>query len=253
MSNSPSSSNKSAVILGATSAVARAAAAELARHGYSLVLGARAQDENDTIAADLRVRFNATVHALPFSAEDYDTHPAFLDTCRELLGDIDGVVLCFGYLEQQTVAQQDFVVARRTVDVNYTAAVSILELFAKHFEERQAGFIAIVSSVAGDRGRQSNYIYGSSKAAVSAYAQGLRNRLYHAGVNVITIKPGFIDTKMTFGLPNLLLVASPETVGRDIWNAIGKQKQIIYTPWFWRYIMLIVKTIPETIFKRLKM
>ncbi len=246
-------STRGVVVLGSTSAIARAVAIEYGMQGYGVVVAARDQEENEIIAEDIRVRCNVEVFALRFEAEDYASHPAFVEQCRTLLNDtLVGVVFGVGYLEPQAVAQNDFAVARKIIDANYTGAVSVLELFAKYFQERRRGFIAGVSSVAGDRGRQSNYVYGSAKAAFTTYLQGLRNRLHPAGVRVITIKPGFVDTKMTFGMQNLFLVAAPEKAGHDIVRAIDKGKDVVYTPWFWRYIMLIMRHVPERIFKRTK-
>jgi decaprenylphospho-beta-D-erythro-pentofuranosid-2-ulose 2-reductase len=136
---------------------------------------------------------------------------------------------------------------------NFTGAVSILSYCANYFEPLQRGFIIGISSVAGDRGRQSNYVYGAAKGALSLYLQGLRNRLFAKGVRVITIKPGFVDTAMTFGLPGLFLVATPQSIGERIVAALGKSADIVYLPGFWRYIMLIIKHIPEPIFKRMKL
>ena len=136
---------------------------------------------------------------------------------------------------------------------NFTGAVSILNHCANYFETLQNGFIIGISSVAGDRGRQSNYLYGAAKGALSLYLQGLRNRLFVSGVRVITIKPGFVDTAMTFGLPGLFLVATPQFVGARIVSALGKSADIVYLPGFWRYLMLIIKHIPEAVFKRMKL
>ena len=248
------SDTNSIVVLGSTSAMARAAAIEFAKLGYAILLAARDKEENEAIAADIRVRCGAPAIALAFEAEEFAGHEAFFDQCRAILGDsLEGVILCFGYMADQADAQANRAEARRTVDVCYTAAVSILETFANYFEQRKRGFIAVVSSVAGDRGRQSNYIYGSAKAGLTTYLQGLRNRLFHAGVYVVTIKPGFVDTKMTFGLPGLFMVASPEKAGRDICKAICKHKNTAYVPFFWRYIMLIIQHIPEWQFKKMRM
>jgi decaprenylphospho-beta-D-erythro-pentofuranosid-2-ulose 2-reductase len=245
---------KGIVILGATSAIARAAAIELGLRGYDLILASRDIEENQALASDVQVRTGANVAAFPFEAEDMPSHEAFFARCRAHFDDgLEGAILCFGYLDDQKHAQHDFKIARRTIDVNYTGAVSILELFAGHFEEHKKGFICAVSSVAGDRGRQSNYFYGSAKAGLTAYLQGLRNRLYRAGVAVTTVKPGFVDTKMTFAKPNLMLVAPAEKAAKDIVKAALKGKDVVYTPWFWRYIMLIIQHVPEAIFKRLKL
>jgi hypothetical protein len=152
----------------------------------------------------------------------------------------------------QAEAQADFDKARRAIDTNFTGAVSILERFAAVFETRQSGFIVALSSVAGDRGRQSNYIYGASKGGLTVYLEGLRNRLYKAKVQVLTVKPGFMDTKMTYGMPLPgPLVATPEQAARDIFRALRKGKDTVHVRFFWRYIMLIIRHIPEWQFKKM--
>jgi short-subunit dehydrogenase len=142
-----------------------------------------------------------------------------------------------------------------TLTVNYNAVVSICEPLAAHLAERGSGWIAVIGSVAGDRGRQSNYLYGSAKAGASAYCQGLRNRLYHRGVHVLTVKPGLVATAMTEGLvnPNSPMVARPEQVAGAIVRAIDRRRNVIYTPWFWRAIMAAIRAVPEAVFKRLGM
>lgn len=245
---------KMIVILGATSAMARALADEFAKAGHPVILAARDDEETALIAADIRTRYEVDAIPMHFEAEAFEGHESFVKSCIEAGDDaLGGVVLCYGFMDEQPKAQSDFDTARRTVDVNLTSAVSVLEKFAAHFEARGEGFIAAISSVAGDRGRQSNYIYGASKAGLSAYLEGLRNRLYHHGVNVTTIKPGFVDTKMTFGLPGLFLVASPQQAARAMYTAIVKQKNTAYVPWFWRYIMLIIRHVPDWQFKKMKM
>jgi decaprenylphospho-beta-D-erythro-pentofuranosid-2-ulose 2-reductase len=136
---------------------------------------------------------------------------------------------------------------------NLTGAINLLEPLAACLERQRTGFIIGISSVAGDRGRQSNYIYASAKGGFSIYLQGLRNRLFHAGVRVLTVKAGFVDTAMTYGMPNLFFVASPDYVGEQIVRALEKGRDVAYVPWFWRYIMLVLKLVPESIFKRLKL
>ncbi|MBI3118427.1 MAG: SDR family oxidoreductase [Candidatus Hydrogenedentes bacterium] len=251
----PENGPQTVMILGATSAMARATAAEFARAGYQLILGARNQEENQIIAADLRTRHGGQCTALAFDALDFDLHGAFLKHCAEAAGAWpDGLVVFFGYMTEQERAQQDFSAARQTIDANLTAVVSVVEQFAARCEERRSGFIGVVSSVAGDRGRQSNYIYGASKAGLTAYLAGLRNRLFKANVSVTTIKPGFVDTKMTYGLPlPQPLVATPEAAGKAIYRAIARRKDVVYVPFFWRYIMLLIKSIPEWQFKKMKL
>jgi short-subunit dehydrogenase len=241
-------------ILGATSAIARATARELAGAGYDLLLAAREPDQVETLAADLRVRGGRQVWTIPFDATDYDGHGAFVENCIEIVGgELEGVLLCFGNMPPQELAQRDWAAAQSTIELNYTSAVSLLERFAGHLEARGRGWICGVSSVAGDRGRMSNYIYGSAKAGFSAYLAGLRNRLWHAGVRVVTVKPGPVDTPMTYGMEKLPFLAQPETIGRLIVKAIAKRRDVAYTPGIWRWIMLAIRNVPEWKFKRMKM
>lgn len=240
------------VVLGATSAIAQAVARELAQAGHAVVVAARDSEENEALAADLRVRYGVAAQAIAWDAGEFDAHEAFVQQCVDALQDrIEGVVLCSGYMEDQTRAQNEWPIAQRTIDVNLTGSISVLERFARHFEAKGAGWMAVVSSVAGDRGRQSNYIYGASKAGLSAYLEGLRNRLYHKGVHVMTVKPGFVDTKMTWG--QVPFAAAPEKAAKDIVRGIEKRKNVVYVPFFWRYIMLLIRHIPEWQFKKMKM
>jgi decaprenylphospho-beta-D-erythro-pentofuranosid-2-ulose 2-reductase len=244
--------SKTVLILGATSAIARATAAAFAARGAALYLASRDLDELQRIAADLRVRFGVEVHYGFFDAEATESHEAFMQSVIETMHGISGVVLAFGYLGDQQAAR-DFKVGEKIIACNFIGAASILSHCANYFEPMKCGFIIGISSVAGDRGRQSNYVYGAAKGALSLYLQGLRNRLYVSGVRVITVKPGFVDTAMTYGLPGLFLVASPQAIGERIVAALGKSADVVYLPWFWRYIMLIIKHIPESIFKRMKL
>lgn len=242
------------LILGATSGIASALAKEFAAHKYDLVLGGRDRDELSALASDLSLRNSVRASALAFDALDTQTHAARLQSFLAESGNaLAGAVVCIGYLGDQAKAQVDWNEARLILETNFTGCVSALNILANHFELRRTGFICAISSVAGDRGRQSNYLYGAAKAGLSVYLQGLRNRLFPAGVKVITVKPGFVDTRMTYGRPGLFLLASPESVAQGILRAIVKGKSVVYLPWFWHPIMLIVRSIPETIFKRLKM
>ena len=244
---------KSVVVLGALSGVARYIADAFAREGFALVLAGRDKTELEILARDLRVRHEIACHCLEFDAMDFESHANTVQQCTDLLGQVPGgVVLCFGYLADQEQAQQDCAIMRRTLDTNLTGAISILEQFSGAFEKRNSGFVVALSSVAGDRGRKMNYIYGAAKAGLSTYLQGLRNRLHASGVQVTTIKPGFMDTPMTYGmdLPKLLM-ASPEDAGRAMVRAILRGRDIAYVPFFWRYIMLIIRSIPEWQFKKM--
>lgn len=253
MSTELALNTKAVVILGSASTVARSIAHTFGRAGYAMILADFDREENDRIAQDVRVRFDVPCHAAFFDATDFDSHAAFAESCREQLGGWpEGVVLCFGYMPVQTEAQADFAKARRAIDTNFTGAVSIIERFAAVFEQRKSGFIAALSSVAGDRGRQSNYIYGASKGGLTVYLGGLRNRLNASNVQVLTVKPGFMDTKMTYGLPLPgPLVATPEQAAQDIFRAIQKRKNTVYVRFFWQFIMLIIRHIPEWQFKKM--
>lgn len=250
-----SSSRKSVVILGATSGVARSIADQFAQKGYVPILAGRRLNELESLAVDIRTRHSIDCPTLAFDALAFETHAAFPDQCAALRGELpQGVVLCVGYMAEQTRAQESFARARRMLDTNTTGAISILEQFATVFEKRGEGFIAALTSVAGDRGRKSNYLYGASKAGLNTYLQGLRNRLYRSNVQVITIKPGFMDTPMTYGLDLPRgLVTSPETAARVMVRAILKRKNVVYVPFFWKYIMFVIRCVPEMFFKRMNL
>jgi short-subunit dehydrogenase len=241
------------LILGATSAIARATAQELAARGHPLTLAGRDLAELERDAADIRLRSGVAVFVTAFDAEDFNGHSEFLSQVVTQCGGLDGVVLAFGYLGEQLRAAQDFSESLAIIQRNYVGAVSILNRCAETLAEQGHGTIIAISSVAGDRGRQSNYIYGSAKGGLSVYLQGLRNAMFHRGVHVMTVKPGFVDTAMTYGMPGLFLVASPQSVASRILRAVEKKCNEIYLPWFWRWIMLIIRHVPEHIFKRLKM
>ncbi len=246
--------SKTTLILGATSGIARAVASCLAEQRYPLILAGRDVEELEKTAADLRLRYGAKTEVRRFEALDFPGHAAFFADCvRASDGPLEGVILCYGVMVPQALAQQDFAAARSMIDVNYTSAVSILNEAANYFEEQKAGFICAISSVAGDRGRQSNCIYGSTKAALNTYLEGMRVRLAKVGVSVTTVKPGFVDTRMTHGQPGMFLLAQPQRVARDICRAIRRRRHVVYTPWFWRGIMAIIRAIPTVVFNRMKL
>ena len=234
------------LIVGATSGIAIELAREFARHGFDLILAARDADELNRIAADARIR-GASVETREFNALDYDSHAQFWADC----GDVDGVITCFGVLPDEQRARHDWDACSKALEVNYNAQVSLLNRVADTFEARGRGFIGVLSSVAGDRGRRGNYLYGSAKAGLSLYVEGLRSRLFPAGVTVTTIKPGPVDTGMTFGMDKLPLLASPAKVASDIYRGIRRGADVVYTPAPWRVIMGVLKVIPGFIWKRL--
>ncbi len=240
------------LILGANSDVAWATAKVFAQHtGAALTLASRDMEMLEKKVDDLRARFDGSAQAVPFDALDFASHEDFY---ANLTPRPDGVIVAFGIMQNQQTAQDDFGTAQEIIDSNFTGAASILEIIASDFQKRRAGFIVGISSVAGERGRQSNYVYGAAKAAFTTYLSGLRNRLSKFNVQVITVLPGFIQTKMTadLNLPGPL-TASPKQVAQDIYTAYQKSRDTIYTRWFWRWIMVIIKCIPETVFKRMSL
>ncbi|MEA2071992.1 MAG: SDR family oxidoreductase [Campylobacterota bacterium] len=237
------------LIVGAKSDIAKETARVYAKNGYNLYLAARDADELEEFKTDLEVRTSVSLKLLDFDLVAFDTHEAFYTSLEEKPL---GVVVVAGYMTEQHKAEQEWSESLNTINVNYTGAVSLLNIVANDFEKERRGFIVGVSSVAGDRGRKTNYIYGSAKAAFSAYLSGLRNRLHESGVSVLTVKPGFVNTKMTEGLDlPQKLTAQPNEVAEDIFKAQQSGKNILYTKWIWRYVMLIIKHIPEFIFKKL--
>lgn len=242
---------KTVLILGATSDIAQAIARKFAQEQYHLQLAARHPDRLENLASDLRIRHGVEVQTLYFDAIQYDNH---YDFYQSLSPSPSVAITVFGYLGNQTKGQQAWEEASKIIQTNYTGAVSILNIVAENFAARRAGTIVGVSSVAGDRGRGSNYLYGSAKAGLSQYLSGLRNRMATVGVSVITVKPGFVATSMTesLDLPRLL-TAQPDTVANDIVSAVRRKKDVVYSRWFWRWIMLIIQAIPEKLFKQMKL
>lgn len=239
------------LIIGAKSDIAKAVARKYAQQGYDLYLAARNIQGLEAFAKDLVVRTDRKIQRIELDILDYASHQGIYEALQEKPV---GVISAVGYLGDQALAQNDFSEAHKIVDSNYTGIVSMLNIIANDFEKRQSGFIVGISSVAGDRGRKSNYLYGSAKAAFSAYLSGLRNRLQSANVKVLTVKPGFVNTQMTaeMDLPDKL-TGQPEAVAEDIYKAQQKGCSVLYTLWMWKWVMLIIKSIPEFVFKRLNL
>jgi len=236
------------LVLGANSDIAVVTARRFAKEGWNVYLASRGMSNLLNAAADLRLRYEVEVKEVPFDATDFNTHSNFY---AELQPKPSGVLVAFGYLGDQSEAQNRFSVARKIIESNYLGAVSVLEVIAEDFEMKGSGFIVGISSVAGDGGRASNYIYGSAKAGFSAYLSGLRHRLYKSGVHVMTVKPGFVSTKMTAGmdLPKRLL-ATPFEVAEIIYRGVQASRNTVYVKKVWRLIMLVITHLPEKIFKK---
>lgn len=239
------------LVLGANSDIAVATARRFAKEGWNIQLASRDVDNLSKEVANLQLRYGVEAREYFFDALNFASHRGFY---ASLETKPDGVIVAFGFLGDQSIAQKEFTVAKEIVESNYLGAVSILEVIAQDFEKRGNGFIAGISSVAGDRGRASNYIYGSAKAGFSAYLGGLRHRLFKAGVHVMTVKPGFVDTKMTAGmdLPKKLL-ATPKEIADAIYCGVRSKRNTIYAKKIWRFVMLIIIHLPEPIFKKTKL
>lgn len=239
------------LLLGAGSDMAVAIARKFASEKYDIQLAGRQMAALQLQQQDLQVRYGITATAHTFDANDFNAHTGFY-TSLPVQPDI--TICVFGYLGDQEKAQQNWVESAAIINTNYTGAVSILNVVAESYAEKKQGLIIGISSVAGERGRQSNYIYGSAKAGFTAYLSGLRNRLFRTGVHVMSVQPGFVNTRMTqhLTLPPLL-TAQPEAVADAIFNAMKKRKNVLYVKWHWKYIMLIIKLIPEGIFKKLSL
>ena len=242
------------MIFGATSAMAHEFAKCFAVSGSQFFLVGRAEDRLATVKSDLLSRGAGRVEFRVADSEMLCTSKnLLLDLAVAALGDLDIVMFAHGALGVQLESQQDAEKVKDMISINFISIVCQLTYFANFFEKRLAGTIVVISSVAGDRGRQSNYVYGSAKAGLSVFLQGLRNRLQRVNVRVIDIRPGFVSTPMTSALRQGILFADAADVGRGIYQAVLKGRDIVYLPGFWRLIMLIVKLIPEAIFKRLRL
>lgn len=239
------------LILGATSEVALALADQLAAKSINLILAARQVEKLNPVKADLTIRFGVTVAVAEFDAANTNSHAEFY---KQLNPKPDAAICVFGFLGDHDKAKVDWDECATILTANYVGAVSVLNVIANDFENRKTGVIAGISSVAGERGRQSNYFYGSAKAGFTAYLSGLRNRLVKSSVHVVTVKPGFIKTKMIAGINTPgLLTAKPEQVASSIIKAMVAKRNVIYVLPTWRWIMLVIRCIPEFIFKKLSL
>jgi decaprenylphospho-beta-D-erythro-pentofuranosid-2-ulose 2-reductase len=238
------------LILGATSPIARALAIRFASDGAHLYLAARDADEARRVAEDVSARAGVTALSGTFDAADFAAHDEFIRHVATTLGGLDGVVVCFGTLGDEDAAQTDPTDALATINQNFTGAVSLITLAARHLEQQGSGFIIAIGSVAGERGRKKNYVYGSAKGALATFTQGLRGRLAASDVHVMTVKLGTVDTRMTWGREGALLTIAPTKAADLIYAAYRKRAEVVYVPWFWRLIMGAIRLIPESRFKR---
>lgn len=241
------------LIIGATSAIAEATARMLAERGDALYLVARNEPRLAAIAADLSVRGSPRVGCEVLDANDVAAHESMLARAESFLAGCDSVLIAHGTLSDQKACESSVELTLQELNTNALSVVALLTRIANRMAQRRAGTIAVISSVAGDRGRGSNYVYGSAKALVTAFLSGLRQRLGKCGVNVVTIKPGFVDTPMTAAFTKGALWARPERIAAGIVQAIDRNSSTVYLPGFWRPIMWIIRTIPERVFLRLSL
>ena len=244
---------KNILILGATSAIAEKFAQRYAKQGHRFYLTARNGERLANIADDLKVRGANEVMVHAVALTDSRGHEDFIDNVVKSFGKLDIVLFAYGSLSDQHACEASIDLTLAELSTNCLSVIALLTVLANVMQQQGTGTLAVISSVAGDRGRQSNYIYGTAKGALTIFLQGLRNRLDRHGVHVLTIKPGFVDTPMTQDFKKGLLWVSPENIARGIERAINKRKDVVYLPFFWRYIMLVIMLIPERFFKRMSL
>ena len=242
--------NNTWIILGATSSMARAFARQLAERGDGVILAGRDMADLEATATDCALRGAPLAKAIDFDARKSETFDAILDLAQAQDGTLNAAVFV-GSMPDQSDVDANPSMIDGVIQDSFTGPATFLQSLAPLMEDRESGVIVGVGSVAGDRGRVGNYVYGSAKAGFHTYLAGLRNRLNRSGGHVMTVKPGFVDTSMTWGLEGMFLVASPDEIATAILKGVKKKTNVLYTPFFWRYIMRIIKTIPEPIFKKL--
>ncbi len=237
------------LVTGATSAIAQAWMRLVAPHGSHFYLVARNEERLQAVAQDLQTRGASAVSIEALDLDRTEEHAGMLMRAVRTLGKIDCVLIAQGVLGDQARADQDFSHSAALLHTNLISVISLCTWLGNYFDAQGRGTLAVISSVAGDRGRWKNGIYATSKAGLNVYLDGLRNRLDRRGVNVLTIRPGFVSTPMTAHMPHSPLFATPERVAKDMERAIETRKDVLYTPWFWWWLMAAVRAIPEWKFK----
>ncbi len=241
------------LIIGATSAIAEATARRFAARGASLYLVGRNIERLGALAQDLKIRGAAAVDVATLDANDFEHHEAVIDQAISTLNGLDVALIAHGTLGDQKACERSFETTLAELNTNAISVISFLTHVANRLEAQGHGSIVVISSVAGDRGRKSNYVYGTAKGAVTIFLQGLRNRLDKAGVHVATIKPGFVDTPMTAAFDKGPLWAHPDDIAKGIQRALERKQNVVYLPGWWRAIMVVIRLIPEPFFKKMSL
>jgi short-subunit dehydrogenase len=241
------------LIVGATSTIAENCARLWAVRGEELFLVGRNSERLEHIAADLKVRGATRVGQYVLDLNDFDGQQGMLNAAEQELGRLDIVLIAHGTLSDQKACEQSVALTMQEIKTNALSVIALLTLIANRFEAQRSGTIAVLSSVAGERGRASNYVYGSAKALVTVFTSGLRQRLHKSGVAVVTVKPGFVDTPMTKELIKGALWAAPEFAAAEIVKSIDAKRNIAYVPFWWMFIMNFIRILPESLFKRTRM
>jgi hypothetical protein len=242
---------KRILITGATSAIAQEAARHFAADGDAFFLVGRDSEKLAAVADDLRARGAKEAETEVVDLLDLARCSKLIDGAVEKLGGLDALLIAQGTLPDQTACEANPVQTLREFSLNAMGPITLLLKAATHFEAQRSGCLAVITSIAGVRGRRSNYVYGSAKAAVSTFLEGLRGRMRDSGVRVIDIRPGFVDTPMTAHLPKNALFATSASVGERVYRAMGSGNGVVYSPWFWRWIALAIQLIPRSIFMKL--
>ncbi|MGQ9819182.1 MAG: SDR family NAD(P)-dependent oxidoreductase [Candidatus Kapaibacteriales bacterium] len=243
---------KKICIFGATSAIAQSLIHYLEGSDVSFVLFGRDLDKLEIVKRDILARSEAKVFVEKFEAKDFNMHIAYVEKAESLLGGLDLSIIAYGWLPDNKKLESCPELIIENFLVNSYSIISIASIIANLFEKKGQGTLAVITSVAGDRGRRTNYFYGSAKSSLDVFLEGLRHRFTKTNVSVITIKPGIVDTPMTSNLSKNILFSSPETVAKDIFEAIIHNRPVIYSPFYWKYLMFIIKLLPRPLFNQLK-
>lgn len=244
---------KKILIVGATSAIAKETARLYANSGCQLYLVGRNEESLKILADDVKVRGASLVSYSSLDLNQFDKHAEVIKQATEYLKGLDIAVICHGSLPDQQESEKKFEVAQQEINTNGLSVISMLTELGEYFVKQNHGTIAVITSVAGDRGRQSNYVYGAAKAMVSTYLQGLRGRLLPFNIDVVDIRPGFVDSPMTAKFKKGPLWSSPKQIASIIVKSVERKRHTVYAPFYWRFIMFAVLLVPEFLFKRIKL